>query len=188
MLDSAGGDLNKDNLEDVAIILQYSDSVHILKAEEDTVLTQPRVLLILFKTAAGDFRLIHQNNSFVLNHDNPTMDDPYRDLTITKGALRFAFQLFYTMGSWYITDLLYVFRYQDGEFVLIGADYYSLHRASHDFEQYSFNFLTKKRSYTAGKAGKAASKPTWKPITSELKNLRTFKEPLTWEIEKGFYL
>lgn len=188
MLDSAFGDLNRDSLQDCAIILQYADSVEILKADEDTVLTQPRVLLIFFKTEKGHFRLIHQNNSFVLNHHSPTMDDPYQDLTITKGALRLKFQLFYTMGSWYVTDLLYIFRYEDGEFVLIGADYYSLHRASRDFEQYSFNFLTKKRSYTKGKAGKRTNKPAWKPIKTELKNLRTLKEPLTWEVEKDFYL
>ena len=48
IIDSAFGDLNNDYQDDYAIILQYSDSVTILKTNEnveDTVVTQPRILL-----------------------------------------------------------------------------------------------------------------------------------------------
>src|SRR5580765_3818971 len=76
ILDSAYGDLNKDGLQDAAIVLQHKDSVTLL-TNEDTVLTQPRILLILFKNPGNNgFRLTEQSNSFILKHDNPSMDDP----------------------------------------------------------------------------------------------------------------
>ncbi|MBC7829669.1 MAG: hypothetical protein H7122_18140 [Chitinophagaceae bacterium] len=190
ILDSAKGDLNKDGINDAAIILEYNDSITFVKSREDTVLTQPRMLLILFKTALdNNFRVAAQSNSFILNHDSPAMDDPYQELKIDKGVLRIRFHMFYNIGSWYVTNTSYKFRYQQGEFILIGADYYSFHRASLDFEEYSYNFLTKKRSFTKGNDNKGTKKTTWKSVKISMpKTLKTFKEPFTWEVEKDLYL
>ena len=78
ILDSATGDLNHDHLKDAVIILQHKDSVRILNADKDTVLTQPRILLILFKNVSGNgYSVALQNNTFILNHDNANMEDPY---------------------------------------------------------------------------------------------------------------
>src|SRR5690606_96421 len=112
ILDSAYGDLNKDGTKDVAIIIQHIDSILLVNSLEDTVLTQPRILLILFrKPADKSYELIEQSNSFILKHDNPTMDDPYQEMTINNGILVVRFHLFYNMGSWYVTNAVYKFRY-----------------------------------------------------------------------------
>src|SRR4030095_1186015 len=127
------------------------DSIAVVKDVEDTVITQPRILIILFKNRADNsFELVQQSNSFILMHDSPTMDDPFHELNIYAGILEIKFRLFYNIGGWYASTASYKFRYQKQEFILIGADYFSIHRATMDFEEYSYNFLTKKRSLTKG--------------------------------------
>lgn len=190
ILDSAKGDLNKDGIKDAVIILQYRDSVTLVKSEEDTVLTQPRILLILFKNYSdNNFHVTEQTNTFILSHNNATMDDPYQGLTIDKGILKFDFHLFYNMGSWYTTSATYKFRYDGKEFLLIGADLSTIHRATLDYEDYSYNFLTKKRSYTKGNETKGTKETNSKLLNILLlKTLKTFIEPFSWEIESDIYL
>jgi hypothetical protein len=181
ILDSVSGDINRDSIKDAAIIIQHRDSITLVNGLEDTVLTQPRILLILFKKPVDySLELIEQSNSFILKHDNSAMDDPYQELAINNGVLEVKFHLFYNMGSWYVTNAFYKFRYQQEQFVLIGAGNSSFHRATHDFEDYSYNFLTKKRALTKGNDNKGTKKTTWKPLNvSPLKTLKTFSEPFT---------
>lgn len=190
ILDSAYGDLNNDRVKDAAIILQYKDSITLVSNEEDTVLTQPRILVILFKNRINNsLELIEQNNSFILKHDNSAMDDPYQELLINKAVLELKFNLFYNMGSWYVTSAAYKFRYQQGQFVLIGTDKFSIHRATLDFENYSYNFLTKKRSLTKGNYSTGTKKTTWKALNiSSHKTLRSFAKPFSWEVENDIFL
>ena len=190
ILDSAYGDLNKDGVNDAAIIIQHKDSVSMVNNLEDTVFTQPRILLILFKRPADNsFALTDQSNSFILKHDNSAMEDPYQEMMIDKGVLEIKFHLFYNMGSWYVTNSTYKFRYQHGQLVLIGADNFSFHRATHDYENYSYNFLTRKRILTKGNDNKGTKKSSSKTISiSALKTLKSFSEPFTWEVEKDIYL
>lgn len=190
ILDSIKGDLNKDYIDDVVIILQYRDSVTLVNTEGDTTQTQPRILLILFKnTVTNSFELTDQSNSFILKHDNSAMEDPYQSLAINKGVLEITFNVFYNMGSWYVTNATYKFRYEQGQFVLIGADNSSFHRATHDYENYSYNFLTKKRALTKGNDNNGKEKTTWKTVKiSTLKTLKTFAEPFSWEVEKDIFL
>ena len=88
ILDSAYGDLNKDGIKDATIILQHKDSVSVINDLQDTVLTQPRILIILFKNRfESSFALIEQNSSFILKYDNSAMDDPYQEMAIKNGVL-----------------------------------------------------------------------------------------------------
>ena len=51
LLNTAKGDLNGDTYEDIAIVLQFKDSITIINNKQngsDTVITQPRLLAILF--------------------------------------------------------------------------------------------------------------------------------------------
>ncbi len=186
ILDSATGDLNKDKLNDAAIVLQYKDTVAIPDGYGDSVVAQPRVLIILFRDSSGGYKLVEQSNTFILVIDNPYSTDPYEDVMIERGVLKIRFQLFGTS----ITNASYAFRYQQGEFVLIGADKFSVNRADLEFENYSFNFLTKKRSLDTGNEDKGTKNKTqWKPINiPQLKTLKTFRQPMTWEVEEYIYL
>lgn len=187
--DSARGDLNGDGGADAALVLQRRDSVTLVNASGDTVTTQPRILVVLFRTAAHALRLAEQSNTFILPHDNPAMEDPYRGMTIAKGSLRLRFRLFYNMGSWYVTESSYQFRYQQAQFVLIGADYTYRHRGTAEVAQYSYNFLTGKRSKVAGSDKQGFSRPAWKQLNLKTrKTLKTFRAPFTWEVEQDIYL
>lgn len=100
MLDSALGDLNKDGLRDAAVVLQHSRSVSI-KSADDTILAQPRILLILFRNPSGKSFSVKEQSNTLLSDDSwekpegrdPDYDDhrePYSSLGIgiDKGVLR----------------------------------------------------------------------------------------------------
>jgi hypothetical protein len=193
ILDTAVGDLNGDKVNDAAIILQYKDSVSIIKTVDDildSVVTQPRIFIVLFKNANDmNFYLVEQSNSFILNHDDPIMEDPYQGLKIDKCILQIDFYFFCTMGCWYTTSSSYKFRYKENQFLLIGADLFTIHRTTLDYEDYSYNFLTQKRRLITGNDQKGTKKTNWKMLAiSTCMTLKAFNEPLTWEIETGIYL
>lgn len=193
LLDSTQGDLNKDNHNDLVIIIQHKDSVTIIKNDfdyNDTVLTQPRILIILFHNQTiNQYQLLAQSNSFILNHDKPNMDEPYQDISISNGVLKIDFHIFMNMGGWGMSNNSYKFRYQDNQFVLIGADYNSVNRGSGETEERSYNFMTKKVKVATGTIESDKQKIVWRTIDlKELKTIKTFKQPFTWEVEKDYYL
>ena len=190
IIDSAYGDLNKDYLTDYVLILQHKDSVQMVNDLRDTVLTQPRILVVLFKKDTSDVLfLAEQSNTFILKNDNPSIEDPYQELAINKGVLEITFNIFQNMGGWTVVNVVYTFRYQQKQFTLVGADYSTFNRASHDSQDYSYNFLTKKRSLTTRDGESEAKKTTWKRLSVPvLKTLKTFKQPFTWEVDKDVTL
>jgi hypothetical protein len=188
LLDSAYGDLNKDNLDDLVIILQGNDSILSISdygLYTDTTTSQPRILAIFFyNNSSKKYELIEQNNSFISTHDNPEAADPYESMLISNEVLSINFQIFYYSGSWVMSNTSYKFRYQNNEFLLIGADDNSMNRGSHDFENYSFNFLAKKWSKSVGN-DTIDQKPKQEFHTLDLKTLKTLKtldKPGTWEV------
>ncbi|MGB4771263.1 MAG: hypothetical protein WBP58_07385 [Chitinophagaceae bacterium] len=190
VLDSTSGDLNKDGKADLALVIQLKDSMVRVNEFGDTVLTNPRILMVLFRDKLREgYTLGEQSNTFIMQHEDRIMDDPYRDIVIDKGLLELSFRLFYSMGSWYITVATYKFRYQANEFALIGAEYLSFHRATHDFEEYSYNFLTKKKIVSKGSDMKGTRKTIKESfVLPELKTLKTFARPFTWEIDDSLVL
>jgi hypothetical protein len=193
LLDSTRGDLNNDNLTDIALVIQHKDSVSITKKEfeyEDTVLTQPRILIIAFyNSTTKRYELIEQNNTFILNHDIPNREDPYHDISINTGILKIDFHIFMNMGGWGMSENTYKFRYQGNDFVLIGADYYYAKRNTGETENRSYNFLTKKVKIEKGNLSSDKQNVKWRKFElPTLKTLKTFKQPFTWEVEKDYYL
>jgi len=193
LLDSTQGDLNKDSYNDLTLIIQHKDSVIIIKKDfddHDTIITQPRILILLFYDPKTNlYQLVEQNNSFILSHDNPNMEDPYQNISINKGVLKIDFHIFMNVGGWGMSDNIYKFRYQNNEFVLIEADNNYVHRGSGETEDRNYNFLTRKVKVAIGTIESDKQKITWRTIKlKELKTFRTFKKPFTWEVEKEYYL
>ena len=193
LLDSTKGDLNKDNHNDLVLIIQHKNSVTIIKNDSDysdTVLTQPRILIILFHNqTANQYQLVEQSNSFILNHDDPNMEEPYQDISVSNCVLKIDFQIFMNEGGWGMSNNSYKFRYQDNQFVLIGADYNSFNRGSGETDDRNYNFLTKKVKVETGTIESDKQKTVWRTIDlKELKTIKTFKQPFTWEVEKDYYL
>jgi len=92
VVQQVNGDLNKDNVEDVAIVIQNTDKNNIILNKEmgvDTLDKNPRTLIILFKDASTNgYKLAVQNNSFILSHEEPEMSDPFSNIVIEKGVLK----------------------------------------------------------------------------------------------------
>ena len=200
ILDKVSGDLNHDNTNDAAVILQYKDTLTVKDTSFDgdtteqsnhMIYRQPRILLILLKDAKSQaFYLIAQSNTFIILNDNKDyMEDPYQEMSIKKGVLQISFGLSYSAGSWDVTNTAYKFRYRQNSLTLIGADYFSVSRATSDYDNYSYNFLTGKRRREKGNYNKGIPKVTWKQLSAmPLKTLSSFKEPFSWKIEENVLL
>ncbi len=194
VIDSAFGDLNKDKAGDMALVIQHNDSIALvdtgMDGQPDTVFMQPRILAIFFyDKVTRQYRLIEQSNSFIVGRDNPYMDEPFRGILIARGVLSIQFFLWYSAGSWEMSNHAYKFRYQNNQFELIGADYLETNRASGKTNDRSYNFVTQKVKVSTGNISNNRKKVTYHNIAQkEMKTLKTFEEPFTWEVENGFYL
>lgn len=173
--DTVTGDLNKDKAADAVIVLEYRHKV-IEHGDE----THPRILMIAFNT--GDhYELKLQQNTFILHNREIYDADPYRDITISRGALFIHFDLLHDGED---DDLLYVIRYQMNDFYLIEATHKSRSISGYECST-DFNFLTRKYVYKSGfpKGYGKRRKTKQKELPPDvLKKLSELSEPLTWEV------
>ncbi|XTB54059.1 hypothetical protein LDK11_04955 [Fusobacterium nucleatum] len=149
------GDLNKDGLTDTALIVEQENPNNISVTEyNDTLNTNPRALLVLFKQENGTYKLAAKNDKGFIEppKENSSLLDPLGegDINIKNNTLRLKFQYFFSAGSWYITNVEYVFRYQNSHFELIGVETNSFHRATGEETIVSFNLSTNKLETTMG--------------------------------------
>ena len=149
------GDLNKDGLADTALIVEQENPENIIVTEyNDTLNTNPRVLLVLFKQENGTYKLAAKNDKGFIEppKESSSLLDPLGegDINIKNNTLRLRFQYFFSAGSWYITNVEYVFRYQNSHFELIGVETNSFHRATGEETIVSFNLSTNKLETTMG--------------------------------------
>lgn len=190
----ADGFLNGDGLRDYAVVIEKTDAITVTNndSKEDEKI-KPRILALLFKNEDGTYHLALQNNGFIPLNSIPTnMEEPFTAMDINeKGILLFKFTLFANAGSWDSYYYTYRFRYQKNHFELIGADCTYIHRGTGQQKDYSYNFLTKKRSLTKGMMDNPdepnPAKPTseWKNIAiQKLKTLEEMNKPFAWLIDK----
>lgn len=188
VLKKAKGDLNKDGFDDVAMVIQNTDPRKYSGVVPMRINSNDRKLIILFgQKKAGCYTLNTKSETFILMHEQENMDDPFEDMTISKGTLKISFKEFYNMGSWSSGNYSYIWRFQDGEFKLIGANTLNYHRGSGDATETSVNFSTNKYSLkTFNIADEEVEEvETWKTVKlKELKTFSTFKKPWTWSINE----
>ena len=153
----AKGDLNKDNLEDIAIVIEKNDKKNIKKNESlgpDELNLNPRILLVLFKEKNGTYTLAAKNDKGFIksegSEDNPALMDTLSDISIKKNVLKITFNYFMSAGSWNTSSDTYIFRFQNNVFELIGYESDSYMRNSGDEEKISINFSTNKVKFTTG--------------------------------------
>ena len=149
------GDLNKDGLADTALIVEQENPENISVTEyNDTLNTNPRALLVLFKQENGTYKLAAKNDKGFIEppKESSSLLDPLGegDINIKNNTLRLRVQYFFSAGSWYITNVEYVFRYQNSHFELIGVETNSFHRATGEETIVSFNLSTNKLETTMG--------------------------------------
>ncbi|WP_228438727.1 hypothetical protein [Chryseobacterium pennae] len=176
------GDLNKDGLEDIVLIIKGTDKSRVIKDENRGELDRNRRGIIVLLNKGNYYELASKNyNCFSSeNEDGGVYFAPELSVSIEKGNLHIDYG-HGRYGSWG-----YTFRYQNGDMELIGYDSYSSRGPVPQYEV-SINFLTKKKltkdnlnKEDDGDHYEVKYKDTWEPIKVEqlikLSEIRDFDE------------
>jgi hypothetical protein len=193
VIDSVRGDLNNDNVQDLALVLEFYAAVKESRAygDNDTEiieeLQKPRMLAIYFKQGKN-YKLVLQNNNFILrSEEGGAQGDPLRPMNIMDNAL----VLNYEGGSGWKWKLNYIFKHIGDSWQLTKAVNCSFQSGSEEMTINEYDFLNKKRKVTVGKfQNKEANNKSEEFALTGLKTrtFTTFKKPWTWEIRPGEFL
>ena len=154
------GDLNKDKIDDVVLIIEKNDPKNFKKIEESSrsnpMNFNPRIILVLFKDKNSKYTLVAKNDkNFIVSPgyaseegleslDSPDYNDNLsKAVTIKNNTLRIFTLADYIKAA---TSTTYIFRYQNNRFELIGLDAQNISGDTEyvDTTNYSLNLSTKK--------------------------------------------
>ena len=140
------GDLNKDGIADLAIIVRANFKELIFTDEngekEDN---NPSSLYIYRGGPDGQYQLWKVYEGAVANSPNRIMIIDQSINITDKGTLIIGTETFFTAGGWSNYNDSYVLRYQQGEFCLIGEEHNELARNTGEVTETSINYLTHKK-------------------------------------------
>ena len=154
------GDLNKDKIDDIVLVIEKNDSINIKKSEstyEASVVHNfnPRIILVLFKDKDSQYNLVAKNeDGFIVSEGRSYEEgfeklaspnnDKLSDSIAIKNNILHIYTYFEATRSYNSTE--YIFRYQNNRFELIGLESNSNGASGGYVENsnYSFNFSTKK--------------------------------------------
>ena len=150
-IQSATGDLNKDGIEDFVLIVRPNDPAHIKTRDDGFEYNfNPLFLAVYFGSPSGVYK------RFKVWHDTVSgREDEYTDITnelsITpKGAIDISVSSWSSMGTAATGGSTYRYRFQSGDFYLIGEESSWLNRMTGEGESTSINYLTGQKEITAG--------------------------------------
>ena len=158
------GDLNKDGIADL-VVIATPDYEENLKRRDDGYVynfNQP-ILAIYFGNAQGLFNQWRQYDNVIPADDNEYCSHDIA-LTVTeRGTLRIAVGVWCSAGSYGTSTDTYIYRYQKGDFYLIGKDTEEMMRNTGEINIVSENYLTWKRQVTTSNAfdDKAPATEKW---------------------------
>ncbi len=193
IIDVAQGDLNGDNLDDLAVILESNMIINEKRAygDADTELIEehqkPRILAIYFKNSTGKYTLALQNNDFILRaEEGGTMGDPFRKISVSNNKLLLAFE----GGANWRWKLNYQFKYRDRAWTLIRANNTYYHAVSGEMTDKSYDFMSHKVIETTGNlfSNVEENKKQEVALRSTPRTLSSLKKPWTWEITTDNFL
>lgn len=140
LYDSISGDLNRDGLKDMVLIIKDTQEKNVVKNRfGEMVDRNRRGIVILFQTESGFKQVILNKRCFESeNEDGGAYYPPELDASIDHNKLFITYN-HGRYGSW-----RYTFRYQNNDFVLIGYDRTDRSGPIINSE-ISINFLTKKK-------------------------------------------
>ena len=142
----AQGDLNKDGILDL-VVVATPDFEENLKTRDDGYVynfNQP-ILAIYFGAGQGQLQLWKQYDNVIPADESENCS---HDITLeitNRGTLRIAISLFCRAGSYGASVDTYTYRYQQGDFYLIGMDNEEMQRNTGESTIVSENYLTWKR-------------------------------------------
>jgi hypothetical protein len=111
----ARGDLNKDGIEDVVLALYH-------KAEKNPIDTSgmdtvpPRILIILLGSKNGFIKITESSSALLCKDCGGVFGDPFAGIEVKKSVL----SIYHYGGSSWKWSYTHKFRFQNGDFYLIG--------------------------------------------------------------------
>lgn len=171
------GDMNGDGLPDLVIIATPCNKEKMKTRDDGYVynFNQP-ILAIYWGDKNGNYKLFKQYDNVI-----PAREDEFLAITpsldITKsGSLQIDLEFFATAGSYTQPTTTHVFRYQNGDFMLIGKDVVELERTTGKTVTTSENYLTRKRIVTT-------ERPKRKAITKRSRLPKSALKPLGFNLD-----
>lgn len=180
--DSASGDLNGDRLSDIALVIEYKDTIQERRPDGEVNQGSPRILAVLLNDAkTGQYKLFLQNNTFIIRYGEGGMDpEAYGDVSISKGILE-------VFVSFLRGNASYKFRMQNGDLYLIGGSSGGV--SGGWYYGFDANFSTRRAKIEEGSIDSDKSKVKWVTLPkTPLKKLREMKMIFQWEVVKDQYL
>lgn len=169
----ASGDLNKDGMDDLLLLLRMDEAKNVVKNEglgQDPFDTNPRILAVAFAGTTAPFTLALENHTLIARTEDPVMDDPVGEsggIAIERGTLNVALYLFSSAGSWSTGTSTFRFRHGKRGFELIGYDSSTTQRNSGDVEEISINYLTRKVRISTGTIAEDELKAKWRTLPKQ---------------------
>lgn len=174
----AVGDLNRDGINDLVIIATPADKAHMKVRDDGYVYNFNQPVLAIFKgKAGGGFEPWKEYDNVIPARPEEYVSISHSVSVSNRNTFTVGIEYFFSMGGWDSPSYAYVFRYQDGDFYLIGMEENHMTRNTGETECESYNYLTHKKLRTTGNAtgknGKSTSK--WSNLPQEpLKRLGTW--------------
>ena len=163
----AQGDLNKDGIPDLVVVATPDDVENTTTRSDGYVynFNQP-ILAIYFGTAQGQFHQWKAYDNVIPGDDSENCHNDVSLEITDRGVIRISIQLFCSAGSYGVSTDTYSYRYQNGDFFLIGMDKEEMQRNTGTITLVSENYLTWKRQTKMSNAfDDSASTEKWTKIS-----------------------
>ena len=173
-VNKATGDLNKDGVDDLVMVVKPNFSENTKTRDDGYVynFNEP-ILAIYFGTPDGHFKLWKEYPEVIPADGEGVSVDVSLEVT-NRNTLVMNIEEFHSMGSYGNDQYTYVYRFQDGDFYLIGQETECLMRNTGEIETVSENYLTWKRQVVIDNAFEEnfKKKETWSQLPkTKLKKL-----------------
>lgn len=195
VIDTAIGDLNNDGNKDVALVFEANKPIKENRAYGDndsefiSEFQKPRILAVYFlNPKTKRYTLGLQNNNFMLRaKEGGVIGEPFKQMVIADNHLK----IYYEGGNDWRWKLNYEFKHSKTEWLLTqaGSTYYNIN--SGEMVDKLYDFMERKVTLTLGSIHNRKSENESREETlyfTDLRTMKTFKKPWTWEITKDSFL
>jgi len=110
----AKGDLNKDKIDDLVLIIQSntpSETIEDDYHDEDFKIYDRSMIILFGENDRRNYRQVIRNNKLIKHAESRVVSDPFSDLSIERGNIILKFNYWTSAGSWWTSKDTFVFRY-----------------------------------------------------------------------------